>query len=103
MTQNPGDTEQGWIVEDFTELRLISLHNRLLSLVNHHVLLCLVHFHLVKDPLGQEPLQVVPDEHGHVLRGAGGGTAAGSGLAQRAEIAAISEAAAARVGWGDSW
>lgn len=59
-------------MQHFTELRLISLHHGLLSLVHHHVLLCLVHLHFVQEALGQQLLQVVPDEHGHVLRGAEG-------------------------------
>lgn len=53
-------------------LRLFSLHNGFLPLVNHHVLLCLVHFHLVQHSLGQQLLEVVPDEHSNVLCGAGG-------------------------------
>lgn len=88
----------GLMVEHLNELRLMSLHNCLLSLVNDHVLLCLVHFHLVQDAPGQEPLQVVPDEHGHVLRGAEGEQQWG----QRAEMTPIFGAAAARLGWGDA-
>lgn len=61
-----------------------------------------MHFHFVKDSLGQELLEVVPDEHGDVLRGAEGGTAAGSELAEMAEMTPIFEGAALRKGWGDA-